>query len=163
MSKALTYWNLMAYDYAGSWSTVSDDQANLYSGSASGVDTQDSINWYVSKGANLTPTSTPTTSPVTNSNTLPDPEKADSTVCPGVNTVPTQDHVKSGVGATIGRLEAPNNNMPATQKAEQGLQRAHGSSVSDEVGGAPASSYKREGRVRGLVHKVKDKLTHRGH
>lgn len=112
---------------------------------------------------NLTPTSTPTTSPVTNSNTLSDPEKADSTVCPGVNTVPTQDHVKSGVGATIGRLEAPNNNMPATQKAEQGLQRAHGSSVSDEVGGTPASSYKREGRVRGLVHKVKDKLTHRGH
>lgn len=54
MSKALTYWNLMAYDYAGSWSTVSDDQANLYSGSASGVDTQDSINWYVSKGADIT-------------------------------------------------------------------------------------------------------------
>ncbi|KAG8927199.1 hypothetical protein FRC02_008406 [Tulasnella sp. 418] len=51
MDKALTYWNLMAYDYSGSWSTVSDDQANLFGGSVSGVSTKQAIDWYVSKGA----------------------------------------------------------------------------------------------------------------
>ncbi|KAG8960208.1 hypothetical protein FRC03_006901 [Tulasnella sp. 419] len=45
MDKALTYWNLMAYDYSGSWSTVSDDQANLFGGSVSGVSTKQAIDW----------------------------------------------------------------------------------------------------------------------
>ena len=31
MDKALTYWNLMAYDYAGSWLTFSDNQGTFYS------------------------------------------------------------------------------------------------------------------------------------
>lgn len=45
-------WNLMAYDYAGSWSTVSDDQANLYRGATvENVDTDSSIKWYKAAGA----------------------------------------------------------------------------------------------------------------
>lgn len=52
MDKSLTFWNLMAYDYAGSWSNISDDQANLYRGNTKeGVDTDTTINWYVANGA----------------------------------------------------------------------------------------------------------------
>lgn len=41
----------MAYDYAGSWSNVSDHQANLYTGSMSGISTKDSLSWYIKQGA----------------------------------------------------------------------------------------------------------------
>lgn len=52
MDPSLTFWNLMAYDYAGSWSNKSDDQANLYRGNTlQGVDTDTTINWYVANGA----------------------------------------------------------------------------------------------------------------
>ncbi|CAE6459038.1 unnamed protein product [Rhizoctonia solani] len=51
MNKYLTYWNLMAYDYSGSWSEVSDNQANVYGGASSGVSTSASTKWYLSKGA----------------------------------------------------------------------------------------------------------------
>ncbi|CAE6500768.1 unnamed protein product [Rhizoctonia solani] len=50
MNKYLTMWNLMAYDYAGAWSSVSDDQANLYGGSGSGSSTDTAISWYTSNG-----------------------------------------------------------------------------------------------------------------
>lgn len=40
----------MNVSLAGSWSTVSDDMANLYPGSASGVNTQASLAYYISKG-----------------------------------------------------------------------------------------------------------------
>ncbi|KAG8848445.1 hypothetical protein FRB96_001231 [Tulasnella sp. 330] len=50
INSACDYLGLMAYDYAGSWSTVSDDMANLYPGSASGVNTQASLAYYISKG-----------------------------------------------------------------------------------------------------------------
>lgn len=40
------------YDYAGSWSNISDDQANLYRGSTrQGVDTDSSIKYYLANGA----------------------------------------------------------------------------------------------------------------
>lgn len=71
MNPSVTFWNLMvrrsvpcasleplthillqAYDYAGSWSTTSDDQANLYlksQKSSTGTDT--AVSWYIANGA----------------------------------------------------------------------------------------------------------------
>jgi chitinase len=51
MDAGLDYWNLMAYDYAGSWSTFTDNQANLYGPSLSGYGTDAAIAWYVGQGA----------------------------------------------------------------------------------------------------------------
>ncbi|KAK7691604.1 hypothetical protein QCA50_005003 [Cerrena zonata] len=51
MDKALSYWNLMAYDYAGSWLTFSDNQANLFGGVRTGVSTDAAIRFYVAHGA----------------------------------------------------------------------------------------------------------------
>ncbi|GJJ12346.1 hypothetical protein Clacol_006587 [Clathrus columnatus] len=51
MDAAVSYWNLMAYDYAGSWSNVSDDQANLYGGQISNVSTDMAFKSYISRGA----------------------------------------------------------------------------------------------------------------
>lgn len=49
---AFARWFIMAYDYAGSWSLVSDYQANLYQGqSQAGVDTDTTIKYYVAHGA----------------------------------------------------------------------------------------------------------------
>lgn len=41
----------MAYDYAGSWSNFTDNQANLYGPSLSGYSTDAAISWYLTKGA----------------------------------------------------------------------------------------------------------------
>ncbi|KDQ10638.1 carbohydrate-binding module family 5 protein [Botryobasidium botryosum FD-172 SS1] len=51
MDKSLTNWNLMAYDYAGSWDTVADDQANLYPGTTTGFDTDTAVKYYLTHGA----------------------------------------------------------------------------------------------------------------
>ncbi|KAG8711791.1 hypothetical protein FRC11_001828, partial [Ceratobasidium sp. 423] len=51
MDPSLTFWNLMAYDYAGSWSTTSDDQANLYGPTNSDTDTDTAIKYYTANGA----------------------------------------------------------------------------------------------------------------
>ncbi|ETW75424.1 glycoside hydrolase family 18 protein [Heterobasidion irregulare TC 32-1] len=51
MDKALSYWNLMAYDYAGSWLSWSDNQANLYGGARTGVNTDSAVKWFTSQGA----------------------------------------------------------------------------------------------------------------
>lgn len=67
---ALDYWNIMAYDYAGSWSNFvrtssilndpeshfnryaqTDNQANLYGPSLSGYSTDAAMSWYLSNGA----------------------------------------------------------------------------------------------------------------
>lgn len=51
MDIALDSWNLMAYDYAGSWSSFTDNQANLYGPSLSGYGTDGAITWYTIQGA----------------------------------------------------------------------------------------------------------------
>ena len=52
MDDALTYWNLMAYDYSGAWSTLSDDHANLFPGQTkTGFSTDASIHYYLGQGA----------------------------------------------------------------------------------------------------------------
>ncbi|KAJ7254697.1 glycosyl hydrolases family 18-domain-containing protein [Mycena haematopus] len=53
MNAALTFWNLMAYDYAGSWLTYSDNQANLYGGARTGVSTDAAVKHFVSSGATV--------------------------------------------------------------------------------------------------------------
>ncbi|KAG9123409.1 hypothetical protein FRC07_014982 [Ceratobasidium sp. 392] len=52
MDKYITYWNLMAYDYAGSWSDKADYLANVYGGAYSGVSTDATTTWYLRNGAN---------------------------------------------------------------------------------------------------------------
>jgi len=51
MDKYVTHWNLMAYDYSGSWSAVSDYLANVYGGAYSGVSTSIATDWYLRNGA----------------------------------------------------------------------------------------------------------------
>ncbi|KAB5589553.1 Glycoside hydrolase family 18 protein [Ceratobasidium theobromae] len=51
MDPSLTFWNLMAYDYSGDWSSAADDQANLYGPTTTGFDTNTAIQWYTANGA----------------------------------------------------------------------------------------------------------------
>ncbi|KAM5540815.1 hypothetical protein V8D89_005459 [Ganoderma adspersum] len=51
MDAALNFWNLMTYDYTGSWTDIADNQANLYGGSRTGVSTDKAIKEYISRGA----------------------------------------------------------------------------------------------------------------
>ncbi|KAJ7472248.1 glycoside hydrolase superfamily [Mycena galericulata] len=53
MNSALSYWNLMAYDYAGSWLTWADNQANLYGGVRTNVSTDKAIKYFVGGGATV--------------------------------------------------------------------------------------------------------------
>jgi hypothetical protein len=54
MDQYIDFWNLMAYDYAGSWSTLAANQANLFSSgsnaAATPFDTQTAINYYTLQG-----------------------------------------------------------------------------------------------------------------
>ena len=52
IDKSVSFWNLMAYDYAGSWSPVTDYLANVYTGTGvSGITTDATMKWYVQEGA----------------------------------------------------------------------------------------------------------------
>lgn len=51
MNAALTYWNLMSYDYSGSWLDYTDNQANLYGGARTGVSTDAVVQHFISAGA----------------------------------------------------------------------------------------------------------------
>ncbi|KAF7979348.1 hypothetical protein HWV62_42779 [Athelia sp. TMB] len=51
---ALTYWNIMGYDYSGSWIPWTDNQANIYGvGSRTGTSGDGCVNHIVSEGATL--------------------------------------------------------------------------------------------------------------
>ncbi|KAF6760385.1 glycoside hydrolase family 18 protein [Ephemerocybe angulata] len=51
LNRDLDYWNLMAYDYAGSWLTYVDNQANVYGGARTGFSTDVALTYYLNHGA----------------------------------------------------------------------------------------------------------------
>ncbi|TFK63016.1 glycoside hydrolase family 18 protein [Pluteus cervinus] len=50
LNQGLDYFNLMAYDFSGEWSEVTDNLANLYGGERSGVSGDGAIQQYLEKG-----------------------------------------------------------------------------------------------------------------
>lgn len=51
LDSQLNFWNLMAYDYAGSWSNFTADNANLYNGETTGFNTDQALQFYLKQGA----------------------------------------------------------------------------------------------------------------
>lgn len=47
MDRYLDFWNMMAYDFSGSWDTVANHQANLFGGP---ISASQAIQWYISQG-----------------------------------------------------------------------------------------------------------------
>jgi len=47
MDRYLDFWNLMAYDFSGSWDSVANHQANLF---GPPISASQAVNWYISRG-----------------------------------------------------------------------------------------------------------------
>jgi len=47
MDQYLDFWNMMAYDFSGSWDSVAQHQANVYGGP---ISASKAINWYIAQG-----------------------------------------------------------------------------------------------------------------
>ncbi|KAJ8587170.1 glycoside hydrolase [Rhizopogon salebrosus TDB-379] len=47
MDRYLDFWNMMAYDFSGSWDSVANHQANLYGGP---INASQAISWYIANG-----------------------------------------------------------------------------------------------------------------
>ncbi|TFK24660.1 hypothetical protein FA15DRAFT_704418 [Coprinopsis marcescibilis] len=47
MDRYLSFWNLMSYDYSGSWDTIANHQANMY---GAPINTHDALTFYTSHG-----------------------------------------------------------------------------------------------------------------
>ncbi|WVQ90601.1 hypothetical protein IAS59_004382 [Cryptococcus gattii] len=54
MDQVLDFWNLMAYDFAGSWDSVAGHQANLYSDKPDGQSVDRSVRFYLEAGVHPT-------------------------------------------------------------------------------------------------------------
>jgi chitinase len=54
MDKYLDFWNLMAYDYSGSWDTIAGNDANIYASTANPAstpfNTDQAVNYYIAHG-----------------------------------------------------------------------------------------------------------------
>ncbi|GAA6060066.1 hypothetical protein JCM10212_003027 [Sporobolomyces blumeae] len=53
MDPYLSFWNLMAYDYAGSWDSTANHQANLFGASPQALSSDRAIRFYTSKGVSV--------------------------------------------------------------------------------------------------------------
>ncbi|TRM60993.1 glycoside hydrolase family 18 protein [Schizophyllum amplum] len=51
MDAALSYWNLMAYDYSGAWLDFVANQANVIPDGVNNVSTKQALDWYAGAGA----------------------------------------------------------------------------------------------------------------
>lgn len=47
MDQYLDFWNLMAYDFSGSWEKIANHQANIYGGP---ISASEAVDYYISKG-----------------------------------------------------------------------------------------------------------------
>ena len=54
MDRYIDFWNLMAFDYAGMWSQVTSNQANIFASTSNPAstpyDTETAVSYYISKG-----------------------------------------------------------------------------------------------------------------